>query len=281
MENLDELQEVCRRRSKELSPVLRKVALWMAENLPEVGLSGLYDIQGVLGVSSASIIRCTQRLGFGGYNDFQQTVRRLLPPSSLVWRVGKGEVLGTSSDAEALIDHETANLARMRRIAGTATDGVAQRLSEAREVLVTANLMSVPLGEYMAQHWNLIQGNVAFLDSASPQCAARMLQMGRDDLVIAMAFPRYSQSTLGMMEISCARDVPLVVITDEIGPVVDEGAYLVSLPVLSPLYFPSATAVIMLTQLVAQKLVKLDTSRALRNLGQVEELWEQLRVFSN
>lgn len=278
MRDLPELQLHCRENALNLSPTLRRVVIWIADNLPSVGWSSIDSIARELSVSSASVVRAVQKMGYAGYNQFQQEIRQLLPPSNLVWRLAmtNGSV---SNGLSQIIDNEMTNLENMRHISDSSLSELVDAMLSSTKIMVTANLMTAALGEYMAQHWGLVLGNIEFTDSNSVHCTSILPSLCGQDLLIAVAFPRYSRSTMNAIQIAHERGVPVFVLTDATGPAMADGPNVIKLPITSPLYFPSATSLVVFTQMIAQRILRRNPVEVRERLSQLDQRWNTLGFF--
>lgn len=279
MRDLPELQLHCRENALPLSPTLRRVVIWIADNLPSVGWSSIDYIARELGVSSASVVRAVQKMGYAGYNQFQQEIRQLLPPSNLVWRLAMTDG-SAPNESSQIVDNEVTNLENMRHIPETSLNALVDAMMSSTKIIVTANLMTAALAEYMAQHWDLVLGKIEFTDSNSARCTSLLPSLGDQDLLIAVAFPRYSRSTMNAIHIARERGIPVIVITDATGPALLDGAHLIKLPITSPLYFPSATSLVVFTQLIAQRILRRNPQEVRERLSKLDQRWNTLGFFA-
>lgn len=278
MRDLPELQLHCRENALHLSPTLRRVVIWIADNLPSVGWSSIDYIARELGVSSASVVRSVQKMGYAGYNQFQQEIRQLLPPSNLVWRLAMTDGMVPNGSSQ-IIDNEMTNLENMRQISDKSLNELVDAMTSSTKIIVTANLMTAALAEYMAQHWDLVLGNIEFTDSNSVHCTSLLSSLDGQDLLIAVAFPRYSRSTINAIHMARERGIPVIVITDATGPASLDVTHVIKLPITSPLYFPSATSLVVLTQLIAQRILRRNPVEVRERLSQLDQRWNALGFF--
>lgn len=255
-----------------------RITAWVAAHLPEVAWNTVGEVAQAAEVSPATVVRALQRAGFAGYSDLQDHVRLGLPPSELVWKLARGASTSGRSTLASIVEQEKANLDQLEGAVGRELPLLAGVLAEAPRVLVTASLTSVPLGQHLATHLDLLLGTVSFAEAGTARAYAALVGLRPDDLVIGLSFPRYAQLTLEHLDIA-SRTARTVIVTDRRGPNL-AGAFLtLKLPALSGVHFSSSVAIVTVTGALARLLHEQAPGRVEDNLSRIDGLWGDLGIL--
>jgi DNA-binding MurR/RpiR family transcriptional regulator len=256
-----------------------RVAVWLASHLPEVAWNTVGDVAQSAGASPATVVRALQRAGYSGFSELQARVRACLPPSELVWKLARGDASGTGdSTLGRIVDQEKANLDQLEAAVGREASVLAGLLAGAQHTWVIAALTSVPIGQHLALHLDLLLGNVTFTEAASVRSLTAIPSLRPDDLVIGLSFPRYAQATLDDLA-EAAKAAPTVVVTDRKGPTLQGVTLTLKLPTLSEVHFSSSVALVTLTMALARLLHERETERVEANLARIDRAWAERGVM--
>ncbi|MTD56695.1 MurR/RpiR family transcriptional regulator [Amycolatopsis pithecellobii] len=262
-------------RTGELSKTDRRIAEHLLRHRDELPFLRAAEIAERLGISAASITRFAQRLGFDGYPRLQDSVRHelrtaLAPPA--LPAQGEGRF-------GRLWDRELKNVEELRRLPEDLLDGAARMIAEARTVWVVGGRASQPPAGILAYLLNQVRDRVRQLDSTALHEPEALLDVGPGDLLVALTFRRYSLSTAGVGQLFAAREVPVLLITDDGNPSLAAIAKLVlRASGKAPGALPSMTAVSSLSLALTLGVVGY---RGTDRLDAGEELGRALHAFED
>lgn len=101
------LRERLRRDYEEFSPAQQALARYVADHIGDLPLMSAHEVARAAHCSPATVVRFAQALGYGGYPDMQQLVRRAqrpwLPPAGREQKLG---VFGGGDGVRAALDAE-------------------------------------------------------------------------------------------------------------------------------------------------------------------------------
>lgn len=278
--DLDAMRDGFDALSQEARPAqVARVAAWLAAHLPEVAWNTVGEVAASAGASPATVVRSLQRAGYTGFSQLQDRVRACLPPSELVWKLARGNAPSNGTTTLGrIVEQEKLNLDQLESAVGAEASRLADLLAGARHTWVTAALTSVPLGQHLALHLDLLLGNVAFMEAASARALTAMATLGPEDLVIGLSFPRYAQATLDDLS-HAARVSRAVVITDRKGPLLPNVALTLKLPTLSAVHFSSSVTFVALTMALARLLHEREAARVEANLARIDRSWAERGIL--
>jgi DNA-binding MurR/RpiR family transcriptional regulator len=139
--DLDNLRERLRRDYDDFSPAQQALARYVADHLPDLPLMSAHEVARAAHCSPATVVRFAQALGFNGYPDLQQVVRRDQRPwlPTPVREHRFGVIGGADSVASALAAERHALEDTADRLGQRGLGPVAQALAGRRPVVVAGD----------------------------------------------------------------------------------------------------------------------------------------------
>lgn len=196
-----------------------RAARALLETYPMLGLGSIGAFAKAAGTSPQSVLRCAAKLGFPRYGAFQDALKdelaRALP--SPLERLGAQGRRPRGEDflghfGERIAQNVQASFARLSR---ADFDRAAARLADRRRpALVLGGRFTQTLAHYLALHLEIIRGNLRRPD---PQAAAwpdRLIDLGKQDVVVLFDIRRYQPDIRRFAEIAAERGAALILLTD-------------------------------------------------------------------
>lgn len=208
-----------RRSFDVLTDSQKRIAEVIVEDPEFVAFATIDKLAARLGVSPSTIVRFAYRLQFAGYPDLQERVREVLrvqlrggdsettPGQSATERLGDG-VAGQSLRRDLENLQRTIRAISLDRI-GAAVDLIA----DARRIYVTGAATSLSLAQYASVVLGRVRSDVLLIGPGE-QAVGPLLDLVRDDVVLAFTFPPYAASTMRDVEAARAVEATVVAVTD-------------------------------------------------------------------
>ena len=258
---------------------IRQVAEWIQTHLVEIAWKTIDDVAQEASASPASVIRCSQQLGFSGYSHFQRTVRDALPTSgSLIEKLADLPEAVNVSPSALVLAQERANFDRFNQALMDHVERLATMLVHTSRVGVIASLTSTALGQYLASHLNFLLGNVSFFEAESSASWMFLRDAAPTDTMIALTFPRYSKAVFRMAKQFQQKPVQTVLITDIAGTKLLPVNLTLGLPISGDL-FSAGPPVTVMVQMLAHALKHLNPDAVTQTLKTTDHLLAQAGVF--
>jgi DNA-binding MurR/RpiR family transcriptional regulator len=170
-----------------------------------------------LGVSPSTIVRFAYKVGLDGYQDLQDRVRTLVR-SQMRGSGGPAADGGTTHLGDttyaASLGRDVDHLQRTIRGLDRATlDRAVSILSSADRIFVSGDITSYSVAYYTALAANRARGKV-HLVKGDGEGAARLIEIGPDDALLAFTFPPYSKSVLRVVEWAIQQGATTIGVTD-------------------------------------------------------------------
>jgi DNA-binding MurR/RpiR family transcriptional regulator len=203
-------------RADALPPAERRIAEVVLADPNAVAFSTVAEIGRQAGTSGASVVRLAGRLGYAGWADLQDQVRRgvgqqLRPARERIREAARGDVLEATAAREAENVHRT--LASVDRdVFASAVD----LLARARAVHVVAGTAEAGIGLLAADALDLLRPGVHVVDGPTVAVARQLAHTTADDVLLSIDLRRYERWVLGALELGAERGATIIAITDSV-----------------------------------------------------------------
>lgn len=205
-----------------LSPIHQRMGEYVQSNLFRAATMRIDELAAAVGASVATANRFARALGFDGYPAFRTALVRgfeaTLAPVERLRSAQESPSTGIEV-FDAALDQAATNLQLTRNVIhGKAIEAAVEAILAARRIFVLGFGSSAFLAGLMDHGLTPYHGNVQSLALVGgPTHAARHLSnVGRDDLVIAIAFPRYLEDTVELARRAAELGARVLALTDSV-----------------------------------------------------------------
>ena len=198
------------------SKMHKKFADYILENYEKAILMSMNKISQESGVSEATIIRFTYKLGFDGYKDFQKslinstkysltTLQRFTTMSEL----SNADLINSSFHRD-VTDINNTFLSLKPEVLNKAVD----LIEKSKSIYILGLRTSTILSNYLAYYMRLLCFNVILVESTQMEPFEQLMNITEDDTLIAITFPRYSRKTIETIKLIRDKNCKIISITD-------------------------------------------------------------------
>lgn len=189
---------------------LRRALFWSASRIARE-----------LGVSLSTVIRFATDLGFAGFPELQAALQAARPPiTSMIDRLEEArEQLDPEKKPEEI--HHAVWRQHMTNLEDTlhglneeALNQSAALIVGARQVYVFGAGSAAGIAIYFAYNLNLIRSGVHCVADNVAGHLEKLVSAGPEDVLVCLAFPRYSFPTVEMAQLAASRGVKVIAVTD-------------------------------------------------------------------
>jgi DNA-binding MurR/RpiR family transcriptional regulator len=211
--------ELVRQRLADLTPAERRLGKVLLGSYPIAGLESLARFAERAGVSPPTVTRFITRLGFRGYPDFQDALRREVQgrlSSPLARYDAVPAAVGALSPLDRAFESFHAGLnATLGLVSAPEFDQVVDLLADRRRrVWVVGGRVSDVLARYLAGQLRLLRSGVRLLGGERSTPVQHLIDLGKRDVLIAFDFRRYQRDTIRSSREAARRGAAVVVVTD-------------------------------------------------------------------
>lgn len=196
--------ETVRRQYDGLTQSQKRIAESIVDDPEFVAFATVDKLAGRLNVSPSTIVRFAYKVGLDGYQDLQARVRTLIRSQMRSSAEPREEGHTTRHLAEtpfaASLEQDLDHLIRtITTLDKESLERSVEVLASAQRIFVTGDITSYSIAYYFALAANRARGNV-HLVKADGEGAARLVDIGPDDAVLAFTFPPYSRMVVRVVE---------------------------------------------------------------------------------
>lgn len=236
-----------------------------------------------LGISESTVVRFATSLGFDGYPDFQEQLRR--SARTILTTRQKLELESDPTSLEASVRQSL--LTDLHDLKTTsdeininALELISSKIMNAKRVFIVGKRSSNVLVDYLAYYLNFFHNNVRTLQSTVMDHFEQLFHIEKNDLVIMFSFPRYAKSTIEMAKYLRQRGAEITAITDSPdAPIVEYASnYLTSAYSIDSFIDSFVAPMAMVNALIIT--IAYDNLEITRDrLEVLEDLWEEYDTY--
>lgn len=220
-ETFEALRTHIRSRFETLSPHLQRIARSALEQPNDFALRTTVSIAGDLAVQPSTLIRFAKKFGYSGFSEMQRIFRHRLIEGAADMReqVYATQAARPPADLAALlndsIDALVASLEELRRTVSTDDLAAAVLMLEHADQIYIAGLRrSRAIATYFAYGLARSERQCSLLDFGGGMASQQVANMKADDLLVAIAFPPYSEPVVDVVVDCHLSGKPVLALTD-------------------------------------------------------------------
>jgi DNA-binding MurR/RpiR family transcriptional regulator len=211
--------ELVRGRLATLSSAERKLARVLLASYPIAGLESVARFAERAGVSPPTVTRFITKLGFRGYPEFQEILRREVQArlsSPLARYRDDGQAPGTNNALSETLKVSSRNVdATLDLVSHHDFDEAVGVLADVRRrVMVVGGRVSAPLARYLTAQLHLLRPGVELVGSDRGAPAQQLIDMRKTDVLVVFDFRRYQADTIESARVAAGRGSNVILFTD-------------------------------------------------------------------
>jgi DNA-binding MurR/RpiR family transcriptional regulator len=269
----------------DLTRAERQLVTHILRNYPVSALGSITALAQAAEVSTPTVVRLCQKLGFKGYPDLQGEVRgeveaMLVSPLAKHdrWAGGVPDTHILNRFADAVV----ANLqATLGQIDHAEFDAAAQLLADpGRAVYVMGGRITHALAEYFVTLMKVVRPQVTLLSGLSNTWPPALLDMKPGDVLLVFDIRRYENGVLQLVELAVEQGAEVVLITDRwVSPAASFARHTLPAHVEAPSAWDSTVSIMVLVETLMASVQSLRRDETQARLKRVEALYERARFF--
>lgn len=263
----------------------RQLASHITRNYPVAALGSITALAKGADVSTPTVVRLVQKLGYKGYPDFQVSIRaeveeRLISP--LVkhdrWAGGVPQTHMLNRFADAVVGNLQATLSQIDH---ADFDAIAALMAQNhRKIFAIGGRITHSIADYFVTHMNVIRKDVALISDTSNAWLPALIDMAAGDILLAIDIRRYENNVLQLVEIAADQGAEVVLITDQwVSPAATHARYRLSAHIEAPSAWDSTVAIQVLIETLLASVQTLTWDETLSRMQRLENLYARSRFF--
>ncbi|MFN7023888.1 MAG: MurR/RpiR family transcriptional regulator [Pseudorhizobium sp.] len=279
------VSDVIRTRYDSLTRAERQLADRILENYPVSGLGSITVIAENAGVSTPTVARMVQKLGFKGYPEFQSHLHHELE-ETLSNPISKHDRWALNAPGTHILnrfaDAITANLRDTLSALDTTTfeDAAALLGDRERSVYFVGGRITGALAEYFFTHMQVIRPKTSLISTNSSSWPQHVLNMKPGDVLVIFDIRRYEQEMATLAEVAKASGVIIILMTDVWGsPVAKHARHTFRVRIEAPSAWDSSVVTLFVVEALIEAVQSAAWDRTRERMNSLEDLFERSRLF--
>ncbi len=178
----------------------RRIAAYIMESYDKAAFMTASRLGKTVGVSESTVVRFAVELGYDGYPEMQKAMQEMvLNRLTSVQRIGVANDRIGDQDVVSMVLQSDAD--KLRQTSETVDRGdfraAVDAILKARRIYILGVRSASVLASFLGYYLNYMFGNIQIVTtSGASEMFEKLVNVGAEDVVIAISFPRYSTSTV-------------------------------------------------------------------------------------
>ena len=263
----------------------RQLSDTIMENYPVSGLGSITSVAEKADVSTPTVARLVQKLGFRGFPEFQEQLRKELE-ATLSGPIAKHDKwAGDAPDAHILNQFTDAVMQNIKeslaQINPATFDTCCKLLAdENRSVYVVGGRITRALADYFFLHMQVIRPNVTHIQSISNAWPHYLLNVKKGDVIVIFDVRRYENSTLKLAEMAAAKGAEIILLTDQwISPISKFANHVFGSRIVVPSAWDSSVTSLLLLETILAEVEGLIWPQTRNRMQELEDMFNETKFF--
>lgn len=263
----------------------RQLADSLLQSYPVSGLTSITQVAQNADVSTPTVVRMVQKLGYAGFPAFQAALRseleaRISDPISK-----RNTWAETAPEAHILNRFTDAVMGNIRQTLTQIDLGMfesccALLADPARSVSVVGGRITHSLAEHFFLHLQVLRADVTHIQSISNAWPHYLLDVKQGDVVVIFDVRRYENSTLKLAEMARDRGAQIILFTDQWrSPVHELADCTFSGRIVVPSAWDSSVTLMLLLETVIADVQERTWDSTRQRMQSLEDMFDRTRFF--
>ncbi|WP_426033968.1 MurR/RpiR family transcriptional regulator [Cypionkella sp. TWP1-2-1b2] len=279
------LDEQLRAALPDLTRAERQLATHVLSHYPVAALGSITILAKAASVSTPTVVRLAQKLGYKGYPDFQAALRgeveaMLISPLAKHdrWAGGVPDTHILNRFADAVMSNLQATLGQIDH---AEFDAAARLLADpARHVFAMGGRITHSMADYFTSLMTIVRPQVTLLSDSSSTWQPALLDMRPSDVLLVFDIRRYENAVLQVTEMAKERGAEIVLITDRwISPASAHARHTLACHIEVPSAWDSNVSLMVLVETLLAAVQDLTWDVTEGRMKRLEELYARTRFF--
>ena len=273
---------------KERMPTLSKgqklISAYILENYDKAAYMTAAKLGGIVKVSESTVVRFAIELGFEGYPEFQQCLREIVRTRLTSFQrievtnslIGDGDVL-----TKVLLADSDKIRHTLDEIDRDAFEEAVDKIVSARSIYVVGVRSSSSLASFLGHNLGMIFDNVRLVEPTySHEMFEQIISIGKDDVMIAISFPRYSKKIINAVDFAKSSGANVIAITDSAGsPIAGDADQILLARSDMASFVDSLVAPLSIINAIVVAVSRKKQDELTDRLAKLEAIWDEYDVY--
>lgn len=279
------VSDVIHSHYENLTRAEKQLAESLLANYPVSGLGSITTVAENAGVSTPTVVRMVQKLGFKGYPEFQARLHQELE-ATISGPIAKHDRWASNAPGLHILnrfaDAITSNLRDTLSDLDTASfDNAAALLADRkRSLYFVGGRITGSIAEYFFTHMQVIRPKTTLMSSNSSSWPQYMLNMSAGDVLVIFDIRRYEHDMATLAEVAHANGVSILLFTDQwTSPVAKHALHTFRVLIEAPSAWDSSVVTLFVVEALIEAVQSRSWDETKERMNALEGLFEQTRLF--
>jgi DNA-binding MurR/RpiR family transcriptional regulator len=271
--------QALRQRRALLTARESRAASYFSQHYPASGLGPMARFARAAGVSPQTVLRMLAKLDMASWEDFQERLRAELASQRASplgrWTANRGTSAGETDWLNAFGARIARNVAEtFAGLSPVEFEMAARAIADPRRrIMVIGGRFTQQLARVFGRHLQILRGNVEEIGSLSSTWPDRLIDAGRQTVVVAYDIRRYSQDVIGFSALAAEHGAMVIAVTDNAAaPIVRHAGISMVGWVESDGTWDSIAALLAVTEALTARVTELSGAKTAERLARLESL---------
>jgi DNA-binding MurR/RpiR family transcriptional regulator len=257
----------------------------LLDNYPVSGLGSITTVAENAGVSTPTVARMVQKLGFRGFPDFQARLHHELE-ATLSNPITKHDRWAANAPGTHILNRfADAIMTNMRQtlsqVETAEFDGAAALLADRqRSIYIIGGRITKALADYLFTHLHVIRPNVTQIASNPSSWPHYVLNMKAGDVLVIFDIRRYEQEIETLGRVARERGIEIILFTDQwASPVAKAAAKIFRVHIEAPSAWDSSVVTLFIVEALIEAVQSSGWEETSDRMKMLEGLFEASRLF--
>lgn len=263
----------------------KQLAATLLDNYPVSGLGSITTVAENAGVSTPTVARMVQKIGFRGFPDFQSRLHQELE-ATISNPISKHDRWAANAPgthilnrfADAMMNNMRATLAQLET---AEFDGAAAMIADRkRNIYLVGGRITGALADYFFTHLQVIRSGVTQIATNSSSWPHYVLDMKKGDVLIMFDIRRYEQEMETLARIARERGVEIILFTDQwSSPIAKSARRVFRIQIEAPSAWDSSVVILFAVEALIEAVQSSIWNETRDRMKTLEGLFDSTRLF--
>lgn len=263
----------------------KQLANSLLDNYPVSGLGSITTVAEAAGISTPTVVRMVQKLGFRGFTEFQSRLHQELE-ATISNPITKHERMAPNAPGAHILNRfADAVMSNMRQSLGAIDpadfDAAARLMGDRkRNVYLAGGRITGALAEYFFTHLQVIRPGVTRMSTSPSGWPHYVLNMNKGDVLILFDIRRYERELEALAKTASDVGAEIVLFTDNWGsPIGKFARHAFRLHIEAPSAWDSSVVTLLVIEALIEAVQNANWDRTRERMSMLESLFETTPLF--
>ena len=265
-----------------MSKSQRIIASYISDHYDQAVFMTAAELGKTLRISESTVVRFAVNIGFSGYPELQKNLQEMV--KSRLTSVQRMEAAKRNDGRDFLDSAFTSDIDTIKKtLEGLSRDdfyGAVSAINNARRIYILGVRSSASIASFAALYLSFLYDVVLIDTSATSEMFEQMLRINKNDICIAISFPRYSSRTVKAIKFARSRGAEIISVTDSgLSPIAPLATYLLLAGSSMVSFVDSLTAPLSLVTALVAASADAREKDVHESLEELETIWDEYHVY--